>query len=429
MASNYGNLEFGAWVHQVNGKWETHGVTQAAGDSWAWFRGSSSWNLGFLHLYPITMFLGVIVAFLTVAYFWKRMKYSWDTLYILVIIIVPTSIVGARLWFLVSSGNSEYWQHWYKLEGLSIQGGVMASGLAASAYLWFQRHHIDFRTAFGIILPAVIVGQAIGRWGNFDNHEVYGAQMSGDALNWLTFIKPHMLIMDPNTNVIAYRQPFFFYESMFNLLGYLILVWVLQRKNWVKPGVPGALYLMYYGVTRLIMEPLRDPADIMTIGWFQMSVFIAAMWIVVGFFLFVWFQGLTRPFDKWAKVTAWPVVWAITMMFRHIHFALMLFVNKMIMLMFGKKVSVWTKNRQSDLVKRRSRKISINDCFKKEYEAIYPVKPRRKFFFGEEVETKGSVLLYWGKEVPNKVKLYIPVSKEQKWSKREINQGYKNKRK
>lgn len=382
MASNYGNTNAGTWVvSDGHGGFTTNFGSvnkDTTGALFAWNRGQSSWNAGFLHLYPITMFLGVILAFLTVAYFWKRMKYSWDTLYILVIIIVPTSIIGARLWFLISSGNPDYWHDWYKLEGLSIQGGVMASGLSASLYLWFQRHHIDFRTAAGIILPAVIVGQAIGRWGNFDNHEVYGAQVNGDSLNWLTFIKPHMLINDTSTGIISYRQPFFFYESMINLIGYLLLVWVLLRRNWVKPGATGAMYLMYYGITRIIMEPLRDPADIMKVNGFPMSVLIAAIWIAVGLILFIWWQGLTRPFDKWAQV------------------------------IFPKK---------------------ILNKFKKEYKAIYPVKPRKKFFFGEEVETKGSILLYWGKEVPNKVKLYVPVVKNEKWSKREINQGYKNKKK
>lgn len=381
MASNYGNLEYGAWVHQSsNGAWEQTGhYDQGAGDRWAWFRGEPSWNLGFLHTYPMTMFLGVIISFLTVAFFWKRMKYSWDLLYILVIIIVPTSILGARLWFLIASGSNANWSEFFKFSGLSIQGGVMASGTAACIFVWTKRHMIDFRTVVGIILPAVIIGQAIGRWGNFDNHEVYGAAVKESSLNWLTFIKPHMLIINDrySSQPAEYRHPFFFYESMFNLLGYLVLVWVLLRKNWVKPGVTAALYLIYYGVTRIIMEPLRDPSDIMKIGNFPTSILIAGIWIFAGLILFVWWQGLTRPFDK-----------------------------------------VVTKILPKSLLEK----------FKKEYQTIYPVKPRRVFFVGQTVEYKKSILMYWGKEKPNKVKLYIPVTNDPKWSKKELNQGFKNKK-
>lgn len=378
MALHYGETNAGSWVHQAaDGTWSVD-HTQTADSLWAWNRGQPSWTVGFLHTYPITMFLGVIIAFLSVAYFWRRMKYSWEILQIMVIIIVPSAILGARLWYLMSEGG---WDRWYQLSGLSIQGGVMGAMIAVIPFVLSKRHSVDFRTVCGIVIPAVIIGQAIGRWGNFDNHEVYGKIIDGKQLDWLTFIKPQMLIIETDVHgiqSIGYRHPFFFYESMLNLIGYLVILWLLQRKNWVKPGVPAAIYFMWYGVTRFIMEPLRTEVDIMKWGDMPISTFIAGVWVFVGVVFFVWWQGFTKPFDKW-------------------------------FLALFPKATTW---------KLRLR----------EYEAIYPVKPRRVFFFGEKKETRGKYFIYFGKEVPNKVKLYLPVDNSPKWSKREINKGKRIKR-
>ena len=212
----------------------------------SWVRSESSWEIGFLHTYPITMFLGVLISFLSVAYFWKKQKYSWEILQVLVILIVPGSIVGARLWFLISEGG---WENWYILRGLSIQGGVMGALLAGSPFLYFRRHVVDMRTVYGIIIPNVIIGQALGRWGNFANHEVYGGIVSGESLNWMGWMKSHMFIGDTGITTGDatghYRAPLFFYESISSIIGWFIMTWMLLRKNYVKPGVTGAIYLIF----------------------------------------------------------------------------------------------------------------------------------------------------------------------------------------
>ena len=379
MASNFGDREYGNYGEfRSDGSWHWTGDEN---DTWAWFRGHSSWNVGFLHTYPITMFLGVLIAFLSVVVFWRRMKYSWEILQVMVIIIVPSSIVGARLWYLISEGG---WSDWYILSGLSIQGGVMGACLAVIPFVISRRHAVDFRTVIGMVLPAVIIGQAIGRWGNFDNHEVYGKVVDGDSLNWLTFIKPHMLIANHPSEEAAYRFPLFFMESMFNLAGYLVLLWLVQRKNWLKPGVPAALYLIWYGVTRFIMEPMRDPVDIMKLAGMNISSVVAGLWITAGVVMFIWWQGFTKPFDKW-----------------------------MIAIFGAERLNRWS-----------NAKIYKYNVIR-EYEAIYPVKPRKVMFFGEETTKKGKYLLYWGPKVDNKVKLWLPVEKDEKWSKRDINRGRK----
>lgn len=256
---------------------------------WAWERGTPSWELGFLHTYPITMFTGVILSFLTVAYFWHRQKYSWEILQVLVILILPGAIFGARLWYLISEGG---WANWYHLSGLSIQGGIMGALAFGLPYLYSRRHAVDPRTVLGIILPSIIIGQAIGRWGNFDNHEVYGKITDGSNLDWMGSMKSHMYIHD--VSGFGYRQPLFFYEFISSTIGYLFIIWVLLRKNWVKPGVTGAIYLLWYGITRTAMEPLRADIDIMKWGDIPISLTLSIMMIVLGVAGIIWLQFLTK---------------------------------------------------------------------------------------------------------------------------------------
>ena len=329
-----------------------------------WVRGEAIWEWGFLRLYGITMFLGILISFLSVLYFWRRQKYSLEILQILLIIIVPTSLLGARVWYLIANnawGSLESFGSFFVGAGLSIHGGVTVSATSAIIFLLTKRSVIDLPTAFGIILPCVLIGQVIGRWGNFSNHEVYGKVVENpETLNWLTFIKPHMFING------EYRQPFFLYESMLNLFAYIVIVWLLLRKNWVKPGTTGALYLIWYGVVRLIMEPLRDPGDIMKINGVQTSVIVSIIWLVIGFSLLIYFELLTMS-PKWIK-NAIP----------------------------------------SALLSSRK------------YEKIRPVKERKLFWFGPKSNMKKK-FLFWGKEIPNAIPIWIVKKDDKKLSKRQIN--------
>lgn len=255
-----------------------------------WQRGQSTWSVGFLHTYPITMFLGVLLAFFSIVYFWKRQKYPWEVLQILIILVIPGAIIGARLWFLIAEGG---WDKWYILSGLSIQGGVLGALLAGLPFIYSRRHVVDVRTVIGIVMPNVILGQAIGRWGNFANHEVFGRVTSSESLDWMGALKSHMYISISGGQP-EYRQPLFFYEFMTSIAGYILIVLVLLRKNWVKPGVTAAIYLLWYGIIRSAMEPLRDPVDIMTWGKLPISVFMSVVMIVSGLGLGIWWQFLSK---------------------------------------------------------------------------------------------------------------------------------------
>ena len=338
----------------------------------SWRKGEKIWSAanGYIHLYPIFIGLGFFVAFLTVCYFWWKQKYSWEILQIILIIVCPSAIIGARLWELIVVGG---WSRWYYLSGLSIQGGVVGAFIAVFPYAYSKRKVIDFRTTLGIIIPSILIGQAIGRWGNFANHEVYGGIVSDpDSLNWLPrFIKDNMFIHG------KYRQPLFLYESLFNLLGYILIVWVILRKNWLKPGTTAALYLIWYGILRAIINPFRNEDDTLFIKGVAVSWVIALIWIAVGIFFFIWWQFLTRPFDKLSQ----------------------------------------------KIIPQK-----MQNIFKKEYKSIYPIKPRRKFLFGSKTDYKKKYY-FFGPQVENHVKIWIPADKLVTKSKKQINRDFSQRKK
>ena len=104
-----------------------------------------------------------------------------------------------------------------------------------------------------IIAPGLILAQAIGRWGNFVNQELYGAPTN---LPWALFVDPlHRL---PQYADVAYYHPTFLYESLLNLIGMGLLIWIGNRFfERLKPGDLFLVYLIYYPIVRIFMEMLR----------------------------------------------------------------------------------------------------------------------------------------------------------------------------
>lgn len=249
-------------------------------------------KLGPIYVYSLTMMLGMLTAILTIWYFWKREKYPFEQLAILIFIALPTALLGARLVFIIQQAIDKQWEtvkrFWAIWEGgLSIHGGVITATICCVVYLMFSKggRKINLRKAFTIILPAVLIGQAIGRWGNFANHEIYGYEMTPDSLAFKILpelIRKHMYIGG------KYHLPLFLYESMANLVAYILIVWVLNYYNWLRPGTTAGIYVLYYGIIREGMEPLRDGNS------YTIYKVIAAFYIVTGVFMIALFEFILK---------------------------------------------------------------------------------------------------------------------------------------
>ncbi len=220
----------------------------------------------FIPLYPFCIIIGMFLSIITVAYFWRREKYPLELLLKIIIITIPTAILGARLFYiferLIYNPSDPFpGSAWYAIweGGLSIQGGVVVPTILVLLFVRKHKDIIDIRQAFGMILPTVLIGQSVGRWGNFANHEVYGKIVEEWEVSWLgPFISSHMFIADFAGGTPNFRAPLFLYESITSMAGYFLIVWVVFNFGLTKPGTPGALYLIWYGITRVAMEPLRE---------------------------------------------------------------------------------------------------------------------------------------------------------------------------
>lgn len=169
---------------------------------------------------------------------------------------LPSAIIGARLYYVAFE-----WQDYIKNPidifltrngGLAIYGGLIGGGIAL---LLFTRHHfISTWTFLDIAAPSVILAQAIGRWGNFMNHEAYGPDTTRNFLESLHL--PNFIIDNMEIDGI-FRQPTFLYESAWNVLGFIVLVLLRRKENFLKEGEVFLLYIIWYSFGRFFIEGLR----------------------------------------------------------------------------------------------------------------------------------------------------------------------------
>ncbi|MEE3928519.1 prolipoprotein diacylglyceryl transferase [Mycoplasmopsis ciconiae] len=251
-----------------------------------------------LRVYSLMLMLGILCSVLTILFFWIRAKYKIETLLTFVLITIPLSLLGSRLGYIIEAliyENEPFkGSAWYRIwdGGLSIQGGIILAVIGDLIYGYTKRSEIDMRLVANYIIPTILIGQFVGRFGNYANHEVYGKiDWSGNSV--LIFGKSfatNMYISDSLSDSLglegAYRYPLFLYEALFSLFGYIILVWVINLFGLSKPGTTASLYFVYYGVVRIVMEPMRQEA----FGYYSVLSF---MFILFGLLAFIYFQFLS----------------------------------------------------------------------------------------------------------------------------------------
>ncbi|OQC09836.1 MAG: Prolipoprotein diacylglyceryl transferase [Tenericutes bacterium ADurb.Bin087] len=204
----------------------------------------------------------------------------------------PAGIVGARIWYVIGEWNNPEsgfaanpWTIFAIRDGgLAIMGGALF-GIIAGVWFYVKRRK-EYDIGFGadVIIPTILVAQAIGRWGNFFNQEVYGGVITDISKWWFLpeFIKRQMFILG------EFRQPFFLIESALNLIGYFVIRFAIGEglKKYRKPFDMAFMYIVWYGLVRFIMEPLRDPMFRMGAGG-KWSQYNALIFFVVGIVLIV----------------------------------------------------------------------------------------------------------------------------------------------
>jgi phosphatidylglycerol:prolipoprotein diacylglycerol transferase len=173
----------------------------------------------------------------------------------------PAGIIGARIWYVIGEWHTfkdDLIRIFYIWEGgLAIMGGALLGIIVGVLFVKFKRKEISLLYTVDVVIPTILLAQAIGRWGNFFNQEVYGFKLANmDGYFFLPeFIKRNMFIEG------SYRVPLFFFEGVVNVLGFFVLRYGIGEglKKWKLPLDIAFGYATWYGLTRVVMEPLRDP--------------------------------------------------------------------------------------------------------------------------------------------------------------------------
>ena len=238
--------------------------------------------------YAILITLGIILALL---YAYKRAKdegISSDNLLDMGIFAIPAGVIGARLYYVLTYGDgiSEFvvknaegkiklWDTFVSIiaiwnGGIAIYGAVIGGALAI--ILVCRHKKIHWLKGLDVAAPAVMIGQILGRWGNFVNGEAYGEVVKESSM--LYFLRMGLL----RGSKMIYVHPTFFYESMWNLAGFLLINWLYKKKKF--DGQVFLMYVTWYGFGRMLIEGLRT--DSLYIGVFRISQVLGFICFIVG---------------------------------------------------------------------------------------------------------------------------------------------------
>ena len=236
-------------------------------------------DLGFIQIYwySFIIFIAFLIGGILAIKEAKKWKIEEEYMINLAFYLIPISLIGARLYYVLF--NLDYYSNnlidiikvWEG--GLAIHGGVIAGLIFIIFYT--KKYRVSTLRLTDILVVSLIIGQAIGRWGNFFNHEAYGAMTSLDTLTKLhipKFIIDEMFI---NGN---YYHPTFLYESIGCLIGF-------RRRKYVKVGMTTSLYLIIYGTLRVFIEGSR--LDSLMLGNIKMAQLVSIVMIIVGIIMFI----------------------------------------------------------------------------------------------------------------------------------------------
>lgn len=209
-----------------------------------------------VYWYALIIVSGIVIAVWLSSREAVRVGLKSDDVFDFMLWGLPCAIIGARLYYVIFQ-----WQDYVDnpLEifltrngGLAIYGGLIGGGLAL---FFFTRHRfISTWTFLDIAAPSVILAQAIGRWGNFMNHEAYGPATTRSFLESLHL--PTFIINNMNIDGI-YHQPTFLYESTWDVLGFIVLILLRRKKQFLKEGEVFLSYLIWYSFGRFFIEGMR----------------------------------------------------------------------------------------------------------------------------------------------------------------------------
>lgn len=248
---------------------------------------STALELGPLQIqwYAIIIVTGIVLAIFLSRQEAKKQQLNPEHITDFMIWALPISIIGARLYYVLFElpyylkNPGEILAIWHG--GLAIYGALIAGGI--TLYVYCQYHYISVWNFLDIVAPAIILAQGIGRWGNFMNHEAFGPKTTEAFLNKLhlpSFIIDNMYIEG------AYRTPTFLYESLWNFLGFFLLIFLRRQNKIMKQGEVFIGYIVWYSFGRFFIEGLRTDS-LYLFNTIRVSQLLSALLFIGGIVLIV----------------------------------------------------------------------------------------------------------------------------------------------
>ena len=230
--------------------------------------------------YGVIIAFGALLAVFYVMWRAKQVGIKTDDILDIALLTIPLGVIGARLYFVLMSLDSfdRFWEIFdIRSGGLAIYGGIL--GGALGVFIMTKVKKLPFFKMADLICPAVMIGQIMGRWGNFMNVEAYGTETT---LPWRMGILSY--------NGWTYVHPTFLYESLWNLLGFVLINtfygWKTKKTHQKYDGQIFLMVFTWYGFGRMLIEGLRT--DSLYIGPFRVSQVLGAIFFVVGLSLLLY---------------------------------------------------------------------------------------------------------------------------------------------
>lgn len=229
--------------------------------------------------YSFLILIGVLLSVFLVRKEAKRFNIPQDDMFDLCFYAIIIGIIGARLYYVLFN---IYYYKYHLLEifqvwngGLAIHGGIIFG--AITIILFAKKKNLNVLRILDIAVPALILAQCIGRWGNFFNSEAHGF---ATTYNYLTKLHiPTFIIKGMEINNIYYL-PTFYFESLWCLLGFIILI-IVRRLKYIKIGEITCIYLMWYSFGRFFIESWRT--DSLMVGGFKIAQIISIVLFIASF--------------------------------------------------------------------------------------------------------------------------------------------------
>ena len=247
-----------------------------------------AFSIGNFHVYwyGIIIAAGFLLALIYASFSCKKMNIDINRLFDVVIVGLITGVIFARLFYVVFYPGDKYWKNPLEIfqihdGGLAIYGGIIGAVVFGS--LMAKLRKLKVTAVLDIAALGFLIGQCVGRWGNFINQEAFG---SATELPWGMHSENTAAVVDGNVH------PCFLYESLLCLLGFVLLHFFTRRFRRYD-GQTFLLYIVWYGACRFFIEGLRTDSLIIPGTGLRVSQVIAAACVVAGIILLVLFRHRT----------------------------------------------------------------------------------------------------------------------------------------